>query len=58
MIGSTKEPTVLRKIKRNKEIYQIIKNKLIVNYLKIQRLSCFANIIGITSERMIRKVYK
>ena len=58
MIGSTKEPTVLRKIKRNKEIYQIIKNKLIVNYLKIQRLSCFRNIIGITSERMIRKVYK
>jgi hypothetical protein len=59
IFGPTKERDGTRRIKTNDELYKLISNKNIINYIKAQRLSRFGHLHQMPEERMVKKkVYK
>jgi len=58
IFGPTKERDGTRIIKTNNELYELIRHKNIINYIKAQRLSWFSHLHRMPEERMVKRVYK
>jgi len=57
IFGPTKENQSW-KIKNNEELYKLIKNENIVNYIKTQRLSWFGHIQRMPEARATKRIFK
>jgi hypothetical protein len=53
----TKERDGTWRIKTNDELYELIRHKNIINYIKAQRLSWFGHLHGMSEQRMVKKKY-
>ena len=58
IFGPTKENNDIWRIKANKELYELINNRNIINYVKAQRLSWFGHINRMPETSIVRKIYK
>jgi hypothetical protein len=56
MSGPTKELNGTWRIKTNSELNKLIKNQIIINFIKPQRLSWLGHIHQMGSDRMVKKV--
>jgi hypothetical protein len=54
IFGPTKENQIWR-IKTNEELDKLIKHKNIVTYIKVQRLSWFGHVQGMSDTRTVKK---
>lgn len=46
------------RIKTNEELDKLIKHKIIVNYIKAQRLSSFGHVKRMPDTRTLKKIFK
>jgi hypothetical protein len=58
IFGPTKEDKDIWRIKTNKELDQLIKQRNIINYVKSQGLSWFVHINRMPETSVVRKIYK
>jgi hypothetical protein len=45
------------RVKTNEESYKLIKHKNIINYIKVQTLSCFGHVKGMPDTRTVKKIF-
>jgi hypothetical protein len=57
IFGSTKEGDGTCRIRTTDEIYELIRHKNIINYIKSQILSWFSHLHRMPEERMLKRVY-
>jgi hypothetical protein len=55
MFGPSKERDGTWRIKTNDELDKLIRHKIIINYIKAQRLSWFGHLHRMPEERMVKK---
>jgi hypothetical protein len=58
IFGPIKERDVTWRIKTNDELNKLIGNKIIINYIKSQRLGWLGHVHRMPEERMVKKVYE
>jgi hypothetical protein len=58
ILGPTKDDNGIWRIKTNKELDELIKQRNIMNYVKSQTLSWFGHINRIPETSIVRKIYK
>jgi len=46
------------RIKTNKELYELIKHRNIINYVKAERLSCFGHINRRPETNIVKRIHK
>jgi len=56
--GSAKESDSTWRIKSNDELNRLIGNKIIINYIKAQRLAWFGQVHLMADNSMVKKVYE
>jgi len=56
--GPTKEANGIWRIKTNKELYELIKHRNIINYVKAQRLSWFGHINRRPEISIVKRIQK
>jgi len=56
IFGPTKNRVDISRIKTNDELNNLVRNKNIINYIKIQRISWFSHVHRITDDRMVKKL--
>jgi hypothetical protein len=58
IFGPTKEKDGKWRIKTNEELDNLIKHNNIINQIRVQRLSWFGHVQGMSDDRMVKKIYK
>ena len=58
IFGPTKEDNGNWGIKTNTELYELIKHRNIINYVKAQRLSWFEHINRMSETSIVKKIHK
>ena len=58
IFGSTKEDNDIWRIRKNKELDELINHRDIINYVKGQKLSWFGHINRMPETSILRKIYK
>jgi hypothetical protein len=58
IFGRTKERDGTWRIKTNDKLYELIRQKNIINHIKAQILGSFGHLHRMPEERMIKRVYK
>ena len=58
IFGPTKEVNGIWRIKTNKELYELIKHRNIINYVKAQRLSWFGHVNRMPETRIANRIQK
>jgi hypothetical protein len=56
--GPFKEIDNTSRIRRNFELYRIIGNRNIVNFIRSQRLKWFGHVCKVNSERLVKAIYE
>jgi hypothetical protein len=57
IFGPTKENNGIRGIKTNMELYELIKHRNIINYVKVQRLSWFGHTNRMAETGIVKKIH-
>ena len=58
ILGPTKEANGIWRIKTNNELYELIKHRNIINYVKAQRLSWFGHINRMPETSIVKRIHK
>jgi len=58
IFGPTKDANGIWRIKRNKELDELIKHRNIINYVKAQRLSWFGHINRMPETSIVKRIHK
>ncbi|PSN45277.1 hypothetical protein C0J52_10351 [Blattella germanica] len=58
IFGPNKNADGTWSIKTNNELEKIIKNRNIINHIKVLRLSCFGHIQRMQEDRIMKRIYK
>ena len=58
ILGPTKEANGIWRIKTNNELYELIKHRNIINYVKAQRMSWFGHINRMPETSIVKRIHK